>query len=166
MFFPRDSATIGKTSRGGEKTIAVRAALCAAVALTWAGPQALAQPTGNIRSVTLLTVKPERLGDFQAAVKEYVAVVKKANWDKTFTMWRPQTGTTQFRLVAYNEKWAEMDMMQDPKLKEVAASLASIGARLNQCVERTERIIDEVLPDMTVRTSPATPSQMVSALRI
>ena len=77
MFFPRDSATIGKTSRGGEKTIAVRAALCAAVALTWAGPQALAQPTGNIRSVTLLTVKPERLGDFQAAVKEYVAVVKK-----------------------------------------------------------------------------------------
>jgi hypothetical protein len=81
-------------------------------------------------------------------------------------MWRSQTGTTQFRLVAYNEKWAEMDMMQDPKLKEVAASLASIGARLNQCVERTERIIDEVLPDMTVRTSPATPSQMVSALRI
>src|SRR5215472_17534067 len=123
-----------------------------------------AQPKGNIRSTTRIVVKPDRIGDFTAAAKDFTAVVKKANWDKSYTVWRSQTGPTEFLLSMYSEKWAELDMTQDPKLKEVSANLTGIGSHISACEERSERIIAEVLPEMSLPRA-GTPPKMICVLR-
>ena len=123
-----------------------------------------AQLNGNIRSTFFVTIKADRLGDFQAAVKENMAVLKKANWDKGSTVWRSLTGPNEFRLTQFSEKWAELDITQDPKLKEVSADLTRIGARINQCVEKNERVITEVLPDLSLPRT-ADPPTMIRVMR-
>jgi hypothetical protein len=123
-----------------------------------------AQPKGNIRSTTRIVVKPDRMGDFTAAVKEFGAVVKKANWERRYTVWRSQSGPAEFLLSMYSEKWADLDIMQDPKLKEVSASLTGIGSRISACEEKSERIIAEVLPEVSLPRT-GTPPKMIRVLR-
>jgi len=138
-----------------------------ALLVAWALPAA-AQARGNIRSTSRITIKPERLGDFQAAAKEYATIVKKAGWDKSFTVWRSQTGPSEFLLSRYFEKWAdigpESGMAQDPKLKEVSADLMRLGVRIAQCEDKTERLIAEVLPELSLPRA-AEPPVMIRVLR-
>lgn len=142
-----------------------RAMLALALLSVCAAPMA-AQLKGNIRSTAFITIKADRLGDFQAGVKEYNAALKKANWDRGSTVWQSLTGPSEFRLTAFSEKWAELDtiMMQDPKLKEVSADLSRIGARINQCIEKRERVITEVLPELSVPRT-AEPPKMIRVTR-
>ncbi len=118
----------------------------------------------NIRTISRYRVKPDRDGDFRAAVKEYVAILKKANPDRSFTMWAALTGPREYILAAYFGKYAEFDVMEDPKLKEVQAELTGIAARLNACVESSERYIDEILPDLSLPRSAEIP-KMVRVMR-
>ena len=122
-----------------------------------------AQPRGTIRSTTHVTIKPDRIGDFQAAVKEYVAVLKKANWDKSVSVWRSATGPAEYIRSSYVEKWAELDMMQDPKLKDVAADLTRIGARIVQCTEKSDVVIGELQTDLSL-PRPAELPKMIRVL--
>jgi len=147
--------SISAIHRRGASALALLACLTAPL---WA------QPVGNIRSTLRVTIRPERMGDFRAAVKEYVAVVKKAKWDKSFSLWNSQSGPREFVLSTVAEKWAELDVTQDPKLKDVAGELAAISARINQAVETTVRAITEVQPDLSLPRI-ADPPKMIRVLR-
>jgi hypothetical protein len=123
-----------------------------------------AQLNGTIRSMTSISVKPERAGDFQAAVKEYVALLKKGGPDWSYTVWRSATGPGTFLLTRFYTKWAELDNGPDPKLKELAPQIASVSARINACVERGETVISEVLNDQSLpRTND--PPKMLQVMR-
>lgn len=110
-----------------------------------------------MRSVSRFRVKPDRDGDFRAGVKEYIAVLKKAGADRGFTMWASLTGPREYVLVSYHSNYAEFDQSEDPKLKEVSGQLASIGSRLNACLESSERFIDAVEPDLSLPRSGEVP---------
>src|SRR4051812_19313811 len=105
--------------------------------------------TATLRSVTSYHVKADRVGDFQAAVKEYNAVLKKASYGKGDSMWTSITGPIEYLRVQHYAKYADMDMTlaQDPKLKEERPDLTRISARILQCTDQSKRLIEQVLPD-------------------
>ncbi len=105
---------------------------------------------GNIRSVTLYTVKPDRIGDFQAEVKEYNAVLAKGGSTRYNSVWVSLTGPREYALVSYRNKWADLDASADPKLKDQAADLARINVRIVDCTEGWRRFIDEINPDLSL----------------
>jgi hypothetical protein len=102
---------------------------------------------GNIRSVTLYTVKPDRVGDFQAEIK-----------DKS--VWLSLTGPREYALVSYRNKWADLDAGADPKMKDQAADLARISVRIVDCTESSRRIVDEINPDLSLPPSNDVPKMI------
>jgi quinol monooxygenase YgiN len=124
---------------------------------------ALAQET-KYRSVSRYRVKPDRAGDFALNIKEYISVMKKSNPERSFSTWTSLTGPQEYVLVSYHAKYAELDqnMMQDPKLKDVAAQLAAIASRINACVEGGERYVDEIQTELSLPR----PAEMPKTVRM
>lgn len=140
----------------------LRGVLChciLAVGVTAAlGTSASAQ--GNIRSVTFYNVKPDRVGDFQAEIKEYNAVMAKGGSDRYGSVWVSVTGPRVYALASYYKTWAELDAGADPKMKEQAADLARISERILDCTESRRRIIDELIPELSLPDSGKMPTMI------
>jgi hypothetical protein len=115
---------------------------------------------GNIRSVTFYTIKPDRIGDFQAEVKEYNAVLAKGGSTHYYSMWVSLTGPRVYALAAYYKTYAELDVTTDPKMKEQAADIARIGTRITDCTESWHRVIEEVNPDLSLPDSGKIPTMI------
>jgi hypothetical protein len=105
---------------------------------------------GNIQSVTFYTVKPDRVGDFQAEIKEFNALYAKGGSTNYSSMWVSLTGPREYVRASYYNKWADLDAGSDPKLKDQAADLARISIRIIDCTESWRRIIVEVQPDLSL----------------
>lgn len=116
-------------------------------------PPILAQSKpATIRTIMTYTVKTDRAGDMAAAIKEYNAILKKALWDKSYTMWRSTTGPTEFVRVDYHAKWAELDAVtsKDPKFKEYQNELARITLRITDSFLTSSRVVDIVNPEISL----------------
>jgi hypothetical protein len=105
---------------------------------------------GNIESVTFYTVKPDRIGDFLAEIKEYNALMAKGGSTNYASMWVSLTGPREYVRASYYQKWAELDAGPDPKLKDEAADVARVSTRIIDCTSSQRRIIAEVQPDLTL----------------
>lgn len=115
---------------------------------------------GNIQTVTFYTVKPDRVGDFEAEIKELNALDLKAGSTRYASMWVSLTGPREFVRASYHNKWAELDADADPKMKDVAADVARVTARILACTDSSRRIIAEVQPDLSVQTSDDMPKMI------
>jgi hypothetical protein len=134
-------------------------ALAAGLATSaWAQPRTL-------RSVTEFRVKADRVGDFQADIKEFNSILKKGGSENAYTVWASATGPLVYLRVQHYASWSELDTPQEPKMKEQAADLSRIGARILACTESSNRIIEQILPDMSL-PSAAEPPKMLRVLRI
>jgi len=137
----------------------------AALVMTAASFTAVAQPaTPTLRSSSFYTVKPDRVGDFLAATKEYADLVRSNGGERHFSLWVSQTGEHEYVLVRYHSKWADLDTAQDPKLKDVAPRLTAVTARIMSCVEKYRRVIQALEPDLSLPMT-STPPPMVRVLR-
>jgi hypothetical protein len=105
---------------------------------------------GTIQSVTFYTVKPDRVGDFQAEIKEFNAIYAKGGSTNYSSMWVSLTGPREYVRAQYYNKWSDLDAGPDPKLKDQAADLARISLRIIDCTESWRRIIAEVQPDLSI----------------
>lgn len=125
------------------------------------------QSTANIRSSTNYVVKPDRVGDFTGAVKEYNAVLKKAGWDKGYSVWVAATGPVEYRIISYSAKWAEFDLTRNnnPKLKDVRTELAGIASRIMSCVDKYERVILAVNTELSLPRQTE-PSKMITSIKV
>ena len=128
-------------------------------------PPASAQDA-NIRSVTTHTVKPDRVADFQAEIKEYNAVLAKAGSDRYSSMWVPLTGDHEFARVQLYTKWADLDATidKDPKLKDQAADLARISLHIIECTSSWRATSKLLTPSQPARHRPR-PAQIDSRTR-
>jgi quinol monooxygenase YgiN len=115
---------------------------------------------GNIQSVTFYTVKSDRVGDFQAEIKELNALYAKGGSTNYASMWVSLTGTREFVRASYYQKWAELDVMSDPKLKDEAADIARVAERIYACTESRRRIIAEIQPDLSLNTATEMPKMI------
>ncbi len=105
---------------------------------------------GNIQSVTFYTVKPDRIGDFLAEIKEYNALMAKGGSTNYASMWVSLTGPREYVRASYYHTWSELDAGPDPKLKDEAADLARVSVRIIDCTESSRRIIAEIQPDLSI----------------
>jgi hypothetical protein len=115
----------------------------------------------TIRRVETYRVKPDRSGDFQAEIKEYLAVLKKANPSHAYTMWSSLSGSTEFYRVDDYAKYADLDAPQDPKLKDISADLARIGLRINNCADMVERQYYRLRADLSLPSPKELPKMML-----
>ena len=117
---------------------------------------------GNIRSVTFYTVKPDRVGDFQAEIKEYNAILAKAGSDRYSSMWVGLTGAHEYARVQKYTKWADLDASidSDPKLKDQAVDLARISMRIIDCTESWHRDIEVIMPELSLPDSGDIPKMI------
>jgi hypothetical protein len=145
------------------RLFSLRGCLLAAIAMTALCVPSWAQ--GNIRTVLFVKVKMGQEDSWKAAVKDYVALVKKAGSDQGFTVWDSQSGPAQHAVVWYSSKWKELDE-QDPKLKPVEADLARLFARLDTVTDSLETWIDEMQPDMMIRAKTVPPMVRVGRTRV
>ncbi len=113
---------------------------------------------GNIRSVTFYTVKPDRVGDFEAEVKAWVAVKTKGGSVNYESTWVSLTGPRTYALVVDYNKWAELDAGPEAKMKDEDADLARISERILDCTESRRRVIEEIDPDLSLPDSGKMPT--------
>jgi antibiotic biosynthesis monooxygenase (ABM) superfamily enzyme len=120
----------------------------------------------NIRSVTFYTVKPDRIGDFQAEIKEYNAILAKAGSDRYSSIWVALTGAHEYARVQMHTKWADLDSSvdTDPKLKDQAADLARISTHIIECTSSWRREIDVVNPELSLPDSGVDTPKMIRVL--
>lgn len=137
--------------------------------LTLAVISALAMPASaqneKIRSIVKYTVNPGRSGDFEAAIRDYNALLAKAGWENRATWWQSLSGQREYSLVRYHANYAAFEVTQNPKLKDVRVELNRVTDRMRQCTESMERIIDEVDSGLSLPRSAEIP-KMIRLLRI
>ena len=119
-----------------------------------------ASAQGNIRSVTFYTVKPDRIGDFEAEIKQYNALLAKGGSTRTYSMWISLTGPRTYARASYYKTWAELDAAADPKMKDLATDVARIGMRITDCTESWHRVIEEINPDLSLPDSGTIPAMI------
>ncbi len=147
-----------------KKAFLLHRCLLAAVALTAFCLPAWGQ--GNIRTVLFVKVKLGQEENWKAAVRDYAATVKKAGSEQGFTVWEASaSGPAQHAVVWYSTKWKEMDE-QDPKLKPVEADMARLFERLDSVTESLETWVDEMQPDLMIRSSEIPPMVRVARTKV
>jgi len=141
----------------------VRLRLCLFAAIT---TLAFSMPSmaQNIRTVLLVKVKAGQEDNWKSAVKDYIALFKKAGSKESVTVWDSQTGPSQHAVVWYSSKWKDMDE-QDPAMKGSEADMARGIARLSVVTESLEYWIDEMQPDMMIRSNDIPPMIRVGRTR-
>ena len=139
-----------------------RGALVAATTILLCS-QSLAQlPRAPISRNLITVVKPDRVADFEAAVKQYNEVYAKSGGKFTRIQYQSLTGPNEFRLVRSYNNWAEMDAQSTITAN---AELARIAARINACIERSSTVISEIVPELTL-PRPATPPVLIRISKV
>ena len=140
----------------------IRLSLFVAIAVLVFAMPSVAQ---NIRTVLLVKAKLGQDDNWKSAVKDYVALFKKAGSKQGVTVWDSQTGPSQHAVVWYSSKWKEMDE-QDPAMKGSEAEVARAIARLNSVTESLEYWTDEMQPDLTIRSNEIPPFIRVGRTKV
>lgn len=139
--------------------------LAAVLMLGTVAGQAWAQAPPAITAITHIRVKPDKIGDWIAAEKDYAALVAKAGSDRAFTIWQAMTGPREYIMVRYYSKWAELGVLNDPKMAEHAGAMTGIMARINAATESSWREILSAQPDHSL-PRPANMPKMIRTARV
>jgi hypothetical protein len=131
----------------------IRLSLFVAIAILAFAVPSVAQ---NIRTVLFVKVKAGQEDNWRSAVKDYVALSKKAGSKQTITVWDSLTGPSQHAVVWYSSKWKELGE-DDPAMKGSEAEMARGIARLSIITESLEYWIDEMQPGMTIQSKDIPP---------
>lgn len=133
------------------------------VAMSMAVAMAPAQKT-DIQNVIRFQVKPDRVGEFESAMKEMQAVMQKAKYERGSTMWQSGAGPMEYLLVYYNNSYADVfSNTPSPSLKEVQPSLTALRLRVLACTNAMERRVSEVVSDVSMPRG--TPPPYVRTIR-
>jgi hypothetical protein len=101
----RKHALRGEPNNMQEMRLIRRCLVLAALMLTALPVSLLAQDGKNIRTVLFVRLKPERTGDWRAAVKDYAALMKKSGSEEYFTVWASQSGPDEYAVVWNSARW-------------------------------------------------------------
>jgi hypothetical protein len=121
------------------------------------GVPAAAQSEAQLRNVSRIVVKPDRVAEFLEIEAKLTEASKKAGVAYK-VVWRSYVGAAyEFLIITPLEKYAARDepMPVTKSLKE--GELSSLMARRAQCIESTRLTIERNLPDLGV-LSPGAPA--------
>ncbi len=134
--------------------------------LTLVASTALAQTSEpKLRSAAFYTIKTDHIADFLAAAKEWTALMKKGESERYFSFWSSQSGPSEYVLVSNHKQWAELDAGAEPKMKEMAAQVATLRARIGNCIQSSRRVLASLEADLSIPMGNAEPPSMVRVIR-
>ena len=116
--------------------------------------------TGDIRVVTEYRIKVDRGTEFTDLQKQFAAEIKKSGSTRARYVFQLLSGPRAYISVTYYEKWAELDTAptQTP-------GIAALLARINSCVESSDRRVDLIDRSLSIRETEAMPN-MVQVVRV
>lgn len=110
----------------------------------------------NLRTILFVKAKLDQEDNWKASVKDYGALMKKAGSEQQYTVWESQTGPHMWAVVWYTANFKEIGE-DNPKLKDSAADMATLFARLNGQTDSLEYWIDEMQPDFGILSKDVPP---------
>lgn len=137
-----------------------RAILAFTTALVLAIPAWAQRPP--IRRALIATVKADRVGDFEAAVKQYTDVYSKVAGVHSYGTFQSMTGNNQYVMVRDYDKWSELDPSPLTKALAENSELSRINQRILSCVETGTSLVEELLPELSM----AAPSDHPNIIRV
>lgn len=130
-----------------------------AAALAFAAP--MAAQVDNIRLVHRFRVKPDRMGDFRAILRDAKAVLVKEQFNRASLWYESLSGPTELVWVRYYKTFAEAGAM-NPIASNPA--IVALSTRLGTTIESREILMDEVIPEASVLPTGELPP-LVQTLR-
>jgi hypothetical protein len=115
---------------------------------------------GDIRSVIEYRVKIDRAAEFGDLQKQFATELRKAGGTRNRYVFQLMSGPRAYVVVSYFKKWADLDQPPPPN-----PVLTGLLARINSCVESSERRIDVINPALSIRDTDAI-SNMVQVVRV
>lgn len=117
-----------------------------------------------IRRVQVYTIKSDRVDDFEAAAKQYVAIASKIPGGRA-GVFQSLTGPRQYLVTRDYDNLAALDSGSVPKAAGANADLAKINLRIGGCVQSYTVLIEELRPQLSYPQRPAQPPQMIRIAR-
>ena len=101
----------------------------------------------NLRRLVRFQIKPDMIAEFLAAVEADAKALKKMNHPRRQTWWQSTTGPSEVILVRYYKSFADMDESATTLSGEVVAA----RSRIMKCISSQETVVDELIPEASVR---------------
>jgi hypothetical protein len=109
----------------------------------------------NFEGVLAVTVKADRVGDFEAVIKDFNAIAKKANLSRPGLVAQSMTGQPMYLLVQPAEKISELNTdAPPPELQAHMMELVPLFSRVGSSIEKTERVILHLERDLSIQPAP------------
>ena len=145
---------------------ASRGWICSALVLALSITSVSAQtPQPAIRVATHYTIKADRVGEFLSATKDYAEALRKGGSERPFGLWASLSGPTEYVVVAHRTKWAELDVIREPKLKDMEPQLTALRSRINSTIESSQRVIEALEADLSLPMPSGDPQPLARVMR-
>src|SRR5258706_10880556 len=129
----RNNSATGDYMRSSISTMFNGRSVLALAAVAFLSGPSWAQQT--ISRVVTTVVKPDRVADYEAAVKQYNEIYAKIAGARARTMFQSMTGPNQFRRIISYDKWCDLDRGPGAEAFIGNAELARINARIQSCIQ-------------------------------
>jgi hypothetical protein len=139
------------------------AVLAFSAAIVFSAPVWSQRPT--IRRVSMIAVKGDRVGDFEAAIKQYNEIYAKVPDVRSRGLFQSLTGPRQYMLVRDYEKWSELDPGDTTRAILANPELARLNLRIGSCIESETMFVEEMLPELSMASSPSEPPKLLRVAR-
>jgi len=98
--------------------------------------------------------------EFVDLQKQFAAELKKAAGPRAWYVFALMSGPRAYIVVRYYQKWADLDQPLTP-----TPQITGLLARINSCVESSERRIDVIDPSLSIRETAAIP-ELIQVVRV
>ncbi|MBL8177315.1 MAG: hypothetical protein JNK48_21750 [Bryobacterales bacterium] len=112
----------------------------------------------DVHNVLRIQLKPDKVGEFESAVKELQTVWQKAGYERSVSVWQSGAGPLEFLMVYYTKGYAEaFDTTPPASLRDVSANVALLRARIAACALSIDRRVSEVVAGASLPRGPLPP---------
>jgi quinol monooxygenase YgiN len=137
--------------------------LAACLCVAWGQP---AEPQRTIRRTEVHVVKSDRVGEYEAAIKQYHEVMGKLPGALRRGVFQSLTGDREYLHVRDYAKFAELDINNSDPIRQ-NAELARIALRMFACIEKRTVVIEEMQSQLSLPRQNTPPKMLVlSKIRV
>ncbi len=119
----------------------------------------------TIRRIQHVRVKPDHLGDFVSAVKDYNETLKKVEGFRAIRVFSSITGPNEFLVVREYGQWSELDRGPVERNMNTNGDLARANMRIQNCTTESSAMITESLPGLSLPRNGQAPPAMLRVAR-
>jgi hypothetical protein len=114
----------------------------------------------TILGLDFYRVKLEHVTEFENAVREYAALLKKGRAPHGFSVWRSETGEREYVRIDGYSNYTELAISPNADIKEIAADCKRLVAAIDSRIQSTRRLIVKVISEASLPFGTQLPRMM------